>query len=94
MGLIDTGTDIQVGGGNEATSSVIAVGVVIGGLAGGIVLWRWPLAILGAIVGLAAGIWLRDNLVFAGVQAPWVFLLLFGLPAVGTAGGYLLHRRR
>ncbi|MDQ3619129.1 MAG: hypothetical protein M3391_03250, partial [Actinomycetota bacterium] len=63
MGLIDTmdGFTIASAGGNDATPVVIAVGVAIGTLLGLIVMWRFPLAILGATVGLAAGMWLRDN---------------------------------
>lgn len=96
MGLIDTTGEVPIvsGGGNEATPIVIAVGVTIGAVLGLTVLWRFPLAILGAIVGLAAGMWLRDNATLGTVQPPWVFLLLFGLPAVGIAGGYLLHLPR
>lgn len=96
LGLIDTsqGLPAMSGGGNEATPIVIAVGLMIGALLGASVLWRFPIAIVGAIVGLAAGMWLRDNLGVGGVQPPWVFLLLFGLPAVGFASGYLIHLRR
>lgn len=96
MGLIETsdGFTINSLGGNEATPVVSAVGVVIGAVLGGILMWRFPLAILGAIVGLAAGMWLRDNASMGSVQPPWVFLLLFGLPTVGIAGGYLLHLPR
>lgn len=94
FGLVDTSHGLHIGGGNEATPTVIAIGVVVGALAGAAILWHWPTAILGATVGLAGGIWLRDNLAFGGVQPPWVFLLLFGLPAAGAAGGYLLHRSR
>ena len=96
MGLVDMrdGLTISSLGGNEATPVVIAVGVAIGALIGSTVLWRFPLAMLGAIIGLAAGMWLRDNAGFPSVQAPWVFLLLFGLPAVGAAGGYALHLPR
>lgn len=96
MGLIDMEGEVPIasGGGNEATPVVIAVGVAVGALLGLTVLWRFPLGILGAIVGLAAGMWLRDNSTMGTVQPPWVFLLLFGLPAVGAAGGYLLHLPR
>ncbi len=96
MGLIETSDGFTINwlGGNEATPMVTAVGVVIGAFVGGTVLWRFPLAIVGAIVGLAAGMWLRDNATLGTVQPPWVFLLLFGLPAVGMAGGYLLHLPR
>lgn len=95
MGLVDTSQGLTwSGGGNEATSLVIAVGVTIGALLGGIVFWRFPFAILGAIVGLATGIWLRDNLTLGSVQPPWVFLLLFGLPAIGIVAGYSLHLPR
>lgn len=96
MGLVDTmnGFTINTFGGNEATPVVIAAGVAIGAVLGGTVLWCFPLAILGAIVGLAAGIWMRDNMGFPTVQAPWVFFLLFGLPAVGIAVGYSLHLPR
>lgn len=73
---------------------VIAVGVAIGALLGATVLWRSPLAILGAIVGLAAGMWLRDNVGSPTVQPPWVFFLLLGLPALGIAAGYSLHLPR
>ena len=82
------------GGGNEATPLVIAIGVAIGALLGLTMLWRFPIAILGSIVGLGAAIWLRDNATTGSVQPPWVFLLLFGLPAVGAVGGYLLHLPR
>lgn len=95
MGLVDTSDGLTFsGGGNEATPMVIAVGVAIGALLGITLLWRFPIAILGAIVGLAAGIWVRDNLTPGSVQTPWVFLLLFGLPLVGIAGGYLVHLPR
>lgn len=96
MGLVDTTGEVPIasGGGNEATPLVIAAGVAIGALLGLIVLWRFPFAIVGAIVGLAAGMWLRDNTGFPSVQAPWVFLLLFGLPTVGAIGGYALHLPR
>lgn len=96
MGLIDTAGEVPIasGGGNEATPLVIAVGVAIGALLGLTVLWRFPLAILGAIMGLVAGMWLRDNATLGSVQPPWVFFLLFGLPAVGIVGGYLLHLPR
>lgn len=96
MGLIDTshGFTINSLGGNEATPVVTAVGVAIGALLGATLLWRFPMAILGAIVGLAAGMWLRDNATLGTVQPPWVFLLLFGLPAVGIAAGYSLHLPR
>ena len=96
MGLVDTmnGFAINTFGGNEATPVVIAAGVAIGALIGATVLWRFPLAILGAILGLAAGIWMRDNMGFPTVQPPWVFFLLFGLPAVGIALGYSLHLPR
>jgi hypothetical protein len=96
MGLIEVRDGFDLGGGNENTSTVIGIGAVLGALIGAGVLWRWPLAIVGLIVGLAAGIWLRDNLgrPLPGVQPPWVFLLLFGLPALGAAGGYLMHLPR
>ncbi len=96
MGLVDTSNGFTINslGGNDATPAVTAAGVVIGGLLGATVLWRFPLAILGAIVGLAAGMWLRDNATVGTVQPPWVFLLLFGLPAVGIAVGYSLHLPR
>lgn len=94
MGLVDTSHGLTISGGNDATPMVIAVGVAVGALLGIILLWRFPFAILGAIMGLAAGIWLRDNLTLGSVQPPWVFLLLFGLPAVGAAGGYLMHLPR
>lgn len=94
-GLIDLsdGFTITRLGGNEATSMVTAVGTAIGALLGATVLWRFPLAIIGAILGLAAGMWLRDNQI-SGSQAPRVFLLIFGLPAIAAAGGYLLHLPR
>ncbi|MDP9068438.1 MAG: hypothetical protein M3N53_08890 [Actinomycetota bacterium] len=96
MGLIDTRGEVPTAaaGGNDATPVVIPVRVAIGALLGLTVLWRFPIAILGAIVGLAAGMWLRDNTTMGSVQPPWVFLLLFGLPVVGAAGGYLLHLPR
>lgn len=92
MGLIHTGNGLDFGGGNEASTIVIVAGIIIGGVIGGFLLWRQPLVIAGMIFGLTWGIWLRDNLTFGGVQPPWVFVLLFGLPAVGAAGGYLIHR--
>lgn len=90
-GLVDLseGFTITTLGGNDATPTVTAVGTAIGALVGATMLWRYPLAIVGAIVGLAAGMWLRDNLI-SGSQAPRVFLLIFGLPLLGAAGGYLL----
>lgn len=91
-GLIET-RFWTAGGGNENTTEVIVAGVVIGSLVGALVLWRWPLAIVGLIMGLAAGMWLRDNLVFPSVQPPWVFFLLFGLPLVAAAAGFVLHER-
>lgn len=96
MGLIDTSNGVTLNslGGNDATPVVTAVGVLIGALLGGTVLWRYPLAILGAIVGLAAGMWLRDNATLGTVQPPWVFFLLFGLPALGIAAGCSLHLPR
>ncbi|MDQ3620104.1 MAG: hypothetical protein M3391_08255 [Actinomycetota bacterium] len=96
MGLVDAsnGFKIITLGGNDATPIVTAVGVAIGALLGITVLWRYPLAILGTIVGLAAGIFLRDNATMGSVQPPWVFFLLFGLPAVGAAAGSLLHKPR
>ena len=96
MGLIDTSNGFIVDSlaGNEATPVVIAVGVAIGAVVGLTVLWRFPLAILGAIIGLVAGMWLRDHASLTYVQPPWVFFLLFGLPGIGAAGGYLLHLPR
>lgn len=98
MGLVEFSDGLTVIplGGNDATPMVTTVGVAIGALLGLTVLWRFPLAILGAIVGLAAGMWLRDNLGLGSVQPPWVFFLLFGLPAAGAgaAAGYLLHLPR
>ncbi|MEA2434090.1 MAG: hypothetical protein QOG54_1547 [Actinomycetota bacterium] len=96
LGLIDTSAGLHIAsdGGNDATPVIIVVGVAIGALLGLTVLWRFPIAILGAIVGLAAGMWLRDNASTGSVQPPWVFLLLFGLPAVGAGAGYLLHLPR
>lgn len=61
MGLVDTSHGLTISGGNDATPMVIAVGVAVGALLGIILLWRFPFAILGAIMGLAAGIWLRDT---------------------------------
>lgn len=58
-------------GGNEATLAVIAVGVAIGVLVGATALWRFPFAMVGAMIGLATGTWLRDNLGSGGVQPPW-----------------------
>lgn len=94
-GLVDLsdGLTVSLHSGNDATPVVTAVGTAIGALVGVTVLWRFPLAILGTIVGLAAGMWLRDNQI-SGSQAPRVFLLIFGLPAIGAAGGYLLHLPR
>lgn len=92
MGLIET-RFWEFGGGNENTTEVIVAGVVIGGLIGALVLWRWPLSIVGLIVGLAAGMWLRDNATRGTVQPPWVFLLLFGLPLIAAAAGLILHER-
>jgi hypothetical protein len=92
MGLIHTGNGFDVTGGNEATPTVIVGGLVVGGFVGATILARRQLVMLGAILGLAFGIWLRDNLTSSPVQPPWVFLLLFGLPAVGAATGYFLHR--
>ncbi len=94
MGLIETSSGIDISGGNEATGTVIAIGVVVGVAIGGMVLWRWPIVIGGLIVGLALGIWLRDNADVSPVQPPVVFLLLFGLPLMGAACGYLLDRSR
>lgn len=95
LGLVDFTQGVSLsGGGNDATPIVIAVGIAIGALVGATVLWRFPFAILGAIVGLAAGMWLRDNLGSGNVQPPWVFFLLFGLPAAGLGGGYLIHLPR
>lgn len=96
MGLIDTSNGFTINslGGNGATPVVTAAGVAIGAVIGATLLWRFPLAILGSIVGLAAGIWLRDNAAMGYVQPPWVFLLLFGLPALGLAAGYSLHLPR
>ncbi len=92
LGLVDFSHGLpDMTGGNDATPIVIAAGISIGALVGAAVLWRFPFAIVGAIVGLAAGMWLRDNLGLGGVQPPWVFLLLFGLPGLGLAGGYLVH---
>lgn len=92
MGLIET-RFWSFGGGNENTTEVIVAGVVIGTLVGALVLWRWPLAILGLIIGLAAGMWLRDNATRGTVQPPWVFFLLFGLPLLAAAAGFVLHER-
>ena len=96
MGLIDMseGLRFREYGGNDDTPIVIAVGVAIGALVSVTVLWRFPLTIIGAIVGLAAGMWLRDNASMGSVQPPWVFFLLFGLPILGMVGGYLLHLPR
>jgi hypothetical protein len=93
MGLIEVRDGFSFGGGNENSTVVIVVGGVLGALIGAGILWRWPLAIVGLIVGLAAGMWLRDNLgsPLPGVEPPWVFLL-FGLPAAAAASGYALHR--
>lgn len=81
------------GGGNENTVAVIIAGVVIGALIGAVALRRRPFVIVGLLVGLAIGIWLRDNLDQPNVQPPWVFLLLFGLPLLGAFVGYYIHRR-
>ena len=70
MGLIETRGGFEFGGGNEDTEVVIAAGILIGVALGSLVLWRYPLAIVGLIVGLAAGIWLRDNATTLTVQAP------------------------
>lgn len=96
LGLIDftEGLPVMSGGGNKATPLVVAIGVAIGALVGATVLSRFPFALVGMILGLTTAMWLRDNLGLGGVQPPWVFLLLFGLPAVGLAGGYLMHLPR
>lgn len=94
FGLVDTARGLQIGGGNEATPAVIAVGVVTGAALGATVLRRWPGVFIGALLGLVAGIWLRDNIALGPVQPPWVFLLLFGLPIFGATVGYLLHRSK
>ena len=92
MGLLYTGGGITFGGGNEATPVVIAVGVLVGATLGSVFLYRWPLALGGVTLGLACGIWLRDNLNPVPVQPPSVFLLLFGLSAVSATAGAILDR--
>ena len=94
MGLIDTRSGLEVSGGNEATPAVVVVGAVVGVLLGATVLRRFPVLLAGLVLGLALGIWLRDNAGPTPVQPPWVFVLLFGLPVAGAVGGYLWHRRR
>ena len=93
MGLVDLRGGFDFGGGNEATPFVIAAGVVVGAALGATVLRRWSAAIVGLAVGLVAGIWLRDNAGAEPVQPPLVFVLLFGLPLLGAAIGYLWQRR-
>ena len=96
MGLVEFNDGLRIIslGGNNATPMVTAAGVAIGALVGATVLWRYPIAIVGATVGLTAGMWLRDNASLGGVQPPWVFFLLFGLPLLGAVAGYLLHLPR
>jgi hypothetical protein len=94
LGLRDAFRFFSVEGGNEATATVILVGVVIGTVTGATLLWRWPLALVGLSLGLEIGMWLRDNGGRGPAQAPWVFLLLFGFPLLGTACGYAVHRAR
>ena len=96
MGLIETGDgfELNVGYGNDATGTIIVVGVVVGALLGATLLARWPAAIAGLTIGLLIGIWIRDNSGTGDVQPPGVFLLLFGLPLIGAWGGYLFHKAR
>ena len=93
MGLVNLDAGVDIGGGNEATPIVIAAGVAGGALLGATVLRRWVAVIVGLALGLVAGIWLRDNAGMNPVQPPWVFVLLFGLPLLGAAIGYLWQRR-
>lgn len=93
MGLIDLGAELDLHGGNDATPWVIATGVAVGAVLGATVLRQWTAATVGMTVGLVAGIWLRDNSGGGPVQPPWVFVLLFGLPLVGAAAGFLWQWR-
>ena len=74
LGLTDmsNGFEFMRYGGNDATPTVIVLGIAVGALLGMTVLWRWPLAIVGLVLGLAVGMWMRDNVGHGGVQPPWV----------------------
>jgi hypothetical protein len=94
MGLLDTsGGTLRIGGGNEATFFVLVAGAAIGAVVGATFLRDRPIALMGAIVGLAAGIWLRDNMTMSYVQPPAVFFLLFGLPILGGTVGFFIDRK-
>lgn len=92
LGLRDAFDFFTVEGGNEATATVILVGLAVGAVLGATLSWRWPLALVGLSLGLEVGMWLRDNGGRGPIQAPWVFFLLFGFPLIGAACGYAVHR--
>lgn len=95
MGLLDTHAgELRIGEGNEATVPTLVAGAVMGAALGATILRNWPLSIIGAILGLISGIWLRDNLTWSYVQPPWVFLLILGLPALGGAIGTIAQRSK
>lgn len=94
MGLINTRHGFDISGASENSYLVAAVIAGIGAVVGTFLLSHRPLVLVGAIVGLALGIWLRDNADdFGTVQAPKVFLLLFGLPLLFGWAGWRLGRR-
>lgn len=94
MGLIYTRNGFDISGATENSVFTAAVVVAIGAVIGAVLLNERPWALVGAIAGLALAIWLRDNADdFGTVQAPKVFLLLFGLPLLGGYLGWIAHRR-
>ena len=94
MGLVNTRNGFDICCSSENSVETAAVVVAMGAIVGGVLLKDRPLTLFGAIVGLALAIWLRDNADdFGTVQAPKVFLLLFGLPLLGAVIGWVTHER-